>query len=371
MRQALALARRGEGWVEPNPMVGCVIARDAEAVGVGWHQRYGGPHAEVEALAVAGERARGATMYVTLEPCCHQGKTPPCTQAIIAAGVSHVVLAVADPFPQVSGGGIQQLRAAGIEVTTGVCEAGARCVLAPYLMLTEHGRPWVIAKWAMTLDGRIATRTGDSKWISSAESRQLVHQLRGRVDGIVVGRGTAEADDPQLLARREDAGLPATSADQNDWPPRRAVRIILDSQGSLSLTSHLVRSAGQAPVLVATAPTAPPDRLSHLKAAGCEVLTIAGDSLANRVQNLLAELGRRRMTNLLVEGGSQVLGSFWQPGLVDEVHVFIAPRILGSGEAPGPFAGAGPEQIHQALGLANVAWRQAGGDFYVSGRVAK
>src|SRR5690349_4430227 len=190
MLRAIALAARGQGHVEPNPMVGCVIVQGEEIVGEGWHKIFGSPHAEVVALASAGERARGATMYVTLEPCCHQGKTPPCTDAIVAAGIKRVVTAMRDPFPQVAGSGLKQLAAAGIDVELGLHEAEAQQLNAPYLKLLATGRPWIIAKWAMTLDGKIATRGGYSKWISNDAARQVGHQLRGRVDGVMIGRKT-------------------------------------------------------------------------------------------------------------------------------------------------------------------------------------
>ncbi len=196
MRRALELAARGQGAVEPNPMVGCVIARGAEIIGEGWHRQFGADHAEVEALRMAGDRAAGATLYVTLEPCCHHGKTPPCTKAVLAAGVRRVVVAARDPFPQVQGGGIAELRAAGLDVELGLLETDARRLNAPYLKLVETGRPWIIAKWAMTLDGKIAARGGQSRWISNPQSREVVHKLRGRVDAILVGRGTAVRDDP-------------------------------------------------------------------------------------------------------------------------------------------------------------------------------
>jgi diaminohydroxyphosphoribosylaminopyrimidine deaminase/5-amino-6-(5-phosphoribosylamino)uracil reductase len=199
MSRAVELARRGEGFVEPNPMVGCVIVKDGEVVGEGWHQQFGGPHAEVHALQAAGERAKGATIYVTLEPCCHQGKTPPCTEAIIAAGIQRVVTALRDPFPKVAGGGLKRLVAAGIDVELGLGETEVQQLNAPYLKLVMAGRPWIIAKWAMTLDGKIATRSGYTKWISGEASRQVAHQLRGRVDAIMVGRQTAQLDDPMPL----------------------------------------------------------------------------------------------------------------------------------------------------------------------------
>src|SRR5262245_31687444 len=201
MRRALELAEQGRGHVEPNPLVGAVVVRDGRVVGEGWHQKFGGPHAEVFALAAAGEAARGATLYVSLEPCCHFGKTPPCSEAIIQAGIARVVAALRDPFPKVDGGGFKVLRAAGIQVTEGVGESAARRLNAPFVTLVTVGRPHVHAKWAMTLDGKIATRTGHSQWISNEASRRLVHLLRGFMDGILVGIGTALADNPQLTAR--------------------------------------------------------------------------------------------------------------------------------------------------------------------------
>ncbi|MFM8271011.1 MAG: bifunctional diaminohydroxyphosphoribosylaminopyrimidine deaminase/5-amino-6-(5-phosphoribosylamino)uracil reductase RibD, partial [Gemmata sp.] len=206
MRHALALAERGRGFVEPNPMVGAVVlGSGGELVGEGWHQRFGGPHAEVVALREAGDRARGGTLVATLEPCCHHGKTPPCTDAVLRAGVARAVVAMADPFPKVAGGGLALLRAAGVEVSVGLCEPGALALNAPYLKLLRTGRPWVHAKWAMTLDGKLATRTGDSKWVSGEESRRTVHELRGRADAVLVGRGTVAVDEPLLPARSKGA----------------------------------------------------------------------------------------------------------------------------------------------------------------------
>ncbi|MDA7980526.1 MAG: bifunctional diaminohydroxyphosphoribosylaminopyrimidine deaminase/5-amino-6-(5-phosphoribosylamino)uracil reductase RibD [Pirellulales bacterium] len=376
MRQAIELAWRGEGFVEPNPMVGCVIAHGAEVVGLGWHRVFGGPHAEIEALAIAKDRARGSTMYVTLEPCCHQGKTPPCTEAIISAGIAELVIACPDPFPQVAGGGIDQLRAAGITVETGVCADGGRAVLEPYLMLTESARPWVIAKWAMTLDGKIATRTGESRWISSPESRQIVHQLRGRVDGILVGRGTAFTDDPQLVARVSDAGIslqdgnPSQNPDTR-WPPRIATRIVLDGQAQLVAKSQLVTKSADAPVLVVAGQEAPVENIEKLQASGCEVWQTESSEKPEQIRELLSELGRRQMTNLLVEGGSQVLGSFQDAGLIDEIHVFVAPRVVGGESAPSPIAGMGVEKIRQTLNLETPICEQSGGDMYIHGRIAR
>lgn len=360
MLRALDLARRGQGGVEPNPLVGCVVVREGQVVGEGWHQRFGGPHAEVEALAAAGEQARGATLYVTLEPCCHHGKTPPCTVAVIAAGVTRVVAGMSDPFPQVAGGGLAQLAAAGIAVEAGLHEAEARALNAPYLKLLSTGRPWVIAKWAMTLDGKIATRSGYSQWISGPASRQVVQELRGRVDAIVVGRRTAHADDPLLTARSEGA------------PPRRiATRIVFDSLAKIAGTAQLIRTARQFPTLIVTGPDAVEKDLRRLVAAGCEVLPFAAPSRAERLLELLDELGRRRLTNILVEGGSELLGAFFDAQQIDEVHAFIAPKIFGGEKARSPIAGAGVEQVAGALTLDRPQLRELDGDLYLSGQVKR
>ena len=355
MARALELAARGEGLVEPNPLVGCTIVRDGETVGEGFHTRFGAPHAEIEALNLAGQRARGATAYVTLEPCCHHGKTPPCTKALIAAGVRRVVIAQKDPFPRVAGGGIVELDAAGIEIEVGLRAEEARHLNAPYLKLTQTGRPWVIAKWAMTLDGKIATHTGDSRWISSPASRQIVHQLRGRVDAILVGRGTAQADDPQLTAR----------------PPglRTASRIVVDTMATLLPTSTLARTAREVPVIVAIGSDAPQDRVRTLENAGCEMLLCEGDSRESRLGSLLDRLGARRMTNVLVEGGGQLLGSLFDTRQIDEVHCFIAPKLIGGAGASGPLAGTGLAMMAKAISLCEPTIAQIGPDAYIHGRL--
>lgn len=355
MDRALELAERGRGSVEPNPLVGAVVVRDGLVVGEGWHQRYGEAHAEVHALAAAGEAARGAVLYVTLEPCCHHGKTPPCTDAILRAGIGRVVAAMADPFPQVAGQGAARLRAAGVPVEVGLGETEARRLNAPYLKLLTSGRPYVHAKWAMTLDGKIATRGGDSKWISGATSRRQVHSLRGRMDAILVGIGTALADDPSLTARPPG--------------PRTATRIILDSKGRLPSKSRLAETARETPVLVVTAGLTPAE--AELKNRGCEVLRLPGIEGWPSVPALLDELGRRRMTNLLVEGGSAVLGSFLDAKAIDEVHVFIAPRLVGGAEAKTAIGGRGVDKIAEALALVDCRVEQVEGDLYLRGRVKR
>ena len=357
MTRALALAARGQGLVEPNPMVGCVIARGEQVIAEGWHGRFGGPHAEIEALRMAGQRAAGATLYVTLEPCCHFGKTPPCTRAVLAAGIRRAVMAQLDPFPQVQGSGAAELREAGVTVEIGLLESEARRLGAPYLKLVATGRPWIIAKWAMTLDGRIATRTGSSQWISGVAARAAVHQLRGRVDALLVGRGTAAADDPLLTARPPG--------------PRTATRIVVDSQGGLSLDSRLVHTAREAPVLVAVGPTASAERRQAFRAAGCEVWVGPAAERSERLGQLLDELGSRRLTNVLVEGGGQLLGSLFDLGALDEVHAFIAPKLVGGAQAPGPLAGRGVAQMLEAVRLEPPVVEMLEGDLYLRARVQR
>ncbi|MFM9058004.1 MAG: bifunctional diaminohydroxyphosphoribosylaminopyrimidine deaminase/5-amino-6-(5-phosphoribosylamino)uracil reductase RibD [Planctomycetaceae bacterium] len=330
MRRALEIARRGEGRVEPNPMVAAVVlGADGSVVAEGWHDRFGGPHAEAMALAAAGDRARGATLVVTLEPCCHHGKTPPCADAIVAAGIARVVVAAGDPFPAVAGGGIATLRAAGIDVETGLLEAEARRLTAPFRKLVTTGTPWVIAKWAVTRDGRVALPPGGDRWISSPESRALVHALRARVDAIAVGSGTVLADDPLLTARPEPGAVTETAL-------RPLVRIVLDGRARLPVSSRLVRTARESPVLVAVGPDAPTDRIAALRAAGCEVWRSPAAAPAGRLRDLLAELGRRQLTNLLVEGGPQVFRTLFNAGLADETWAFVAPREAGG--VPDPSA---------------------------------
>ncbi len=355
MRRALAEAKRGQGSVEPNPMVGAVVVREGVEVALGHHERFGGPHAEVVALARAGELARGATLYVTLEPCCHHGKTPPCTEAILAAGIARVVVAVGDPFPKVAGGGLSALRSAGVEVEVG-CEADAAQELnAPYWKRLTVGRPFVIAKWAMTLDGKTAVASGDSRWISSEASRRRVHELRGRMDAIVVGIGTVDADDPMLTARPPG--------------PRVPVRILLDGSARLPIDSALVRTVTEAPVVVATvAGRAPADRCDRLARLGCEILTFPGDGPVPIVP-LLDELGRRGMTNLLVEGGGRVVGSFLDAGEVDAAEVFLAPIVEGGDHPRTAARGVGCLRMNEAPRLEDVAIDRIGDDVHLRGRL--
>ncbi len=356
MTRAIELAARGEGRVEPNPMVGCVIAREDRIIGEGWHNEFGGPHAEVAAIQNANQDLHHSTIYVTLEPCCHHGKTPPCSEAILQAGISRVVVAQRDPFPQVAGQGIAQLRKAGLQVDLGVCEHEAGLLIAPFRKRIVTGRPWVIGKWAMTLDGKLATRTGHSQWISSAASRQIVHRLRARVDAILVGSGTAAKDNPQLTAR--PAGV------------RQAVRVVVDSNATLKLDSQLVKTAREIPVLVAVKKNCEPQREQALEAAGCQLIKCDGCDHLQRLDSLLQQLSNRSMTNILVEGGSGLLGNLLQLRQIDEVHAFIAPKLTGGQAAISPIGGIGFDRMNQALELESPQTQLVGVDVYIHGHVA-
>lgn len=324
MQLALDLAERGRGYVEPNPMVGAVLVRDGHVIGRGWHKAFGGPHAEVEAIAdarAAGHDVAGSTLYVSLEPCCHVGKTPPCTKAILEARIATVVVAMLDPFEKVCGKGLQELRQAGVAIIENICQEQARRLLSAYIKLRTVGRPWVICKWAQTLDGRIAARTGHSRWISNEASRQRVHRLRGGCDGVAVGLKTVLADDP-MLTNRSDTG-------------RQPTRVILDDLLGTPLSSRLVASADKTPLVVATTACAAAEgaaQVQALRGRGIEVLELPPGPGGIDLAALLDELGRRQWTRLLVEGGSTVLGSFIGQNLADELNIFIAPRLLGGRE---------------------------------------
>ncbi len=357
MAMAIKLAERGRGLVEPNPMVGCVLAREGQVAGEGWHRQFGGPHAEIAALAAAGNAAHGAEAFVSLEPCNYQGKTGPCTRALIEAGVARVVVGCQDPNPQVAGQGIAELRAAGIHVDEGVLAEQAAEVIAPFAKFITHGKPWVIAKWAMTWDGKLASRTGSSRWISGEASRAAVHKLRGQVDAVLVGRGTVENDDPLLTARPPG--------------PRIATRVVLDTSASLSPTSKLAQSAKEIPVVVAAGESVSGSHKSRLESLGVEVLMLPGKSLADRMEALLDELGRRQMTNLLVEGGAHVLGTLFDMHAIDEVHVYLAAKLLGGKEAPSPIGGIGIPNMPDAIQFRFVKTDCLGEDIRLTGRVAR
>lgn len=345
MRRALALARRGQGRVEPNPMVGCVLVKSGRIIAEGYHQRFGGPHAEVVALRKAGAAARGSTAYVTLEPCSHFGKTPPCCDALIAAGVARVVAAHLDPYPEVAGRGVRALRKAGIEVEIGLLDSAAKSLNAPYLTRILLHRPYVLLKWAQSADGKIATRQGDSQWISGQAARKVVHRLRARVDAIAAGIQTVLRDDPLLTAR--------------EVPLRRvATRVIFDSRLRLPLSAQVVRTADAVPTLVLAARGQAGDRKRlQLESRGVEVVVCPARRGRVDVRSALRVLYRRGSTNLLVEGGGELNGAFVDARLVDEAWIFSAPLIVGGRAAPSGSDGEGCGMLSRALRARAVTHR--------------
>ncbi len=354
MLRALELAWSAVGRTSPNPPVGAVLVRDGRVVGEGCTRPAGQAHAEVVALGQAGELAQGATLYVTLEPCSHYGRTPPCSEAIIAAGVVEVFVSTVDKNPRVSGTGIDQLRRAGIDIHVGEGQREADELAAPHSKLITSGRPLVTAKFAMSLDGKIATRTGESKWITGDESRRYVHELRARSDAIMAGIGTVIADDPQLTARRPD-GTPQ---------PSQPLRVVVDSSGRLPLKSLLLRQPGD--TLVAMAVDSEEKR-STLDEAGAEAITVSAHGGRVDLHGLMDELGSRGIATVFVEGGATLLGSLFDAGLVDRVVAFVAPVIIGGDVALSPVGGDGVERMADALRLNDVQIETFGDDVAVTG----
>jgi diaminohydroxyphosphoribosylaminopyrimidine deaminase/5-amino-6-(5-phosphoribosylamino)uracil reductase len=367
LARAIEIAQNGLGRVHPNPVVGAVIVRDDEVLGEGWHDEYGGPHAEVNAIRAAcggadpepGVRPlAGATLYVSLEPCCHEGKTPPCTEAIVASGIARVVVASDDPTEKASGRGLGILRDEGIdvEVATGDLAARARLANQAFRKHARSGRPWVLFKSAMTLDGKVATQTGDSKWISGETSRARAHRWRATVDAVVVGIGTALADDPQLTARIEGVRS----------QPRR---VVFDSTARLPLDSRLVEDANQIPLTVVVSRAAPRAQTDALEAAGVDVVVATGENEPARVRSALDQLGAQEVSSILLEGGPHLAGAFFDAGEIDEVRLFIAPLVLGGRSARDPLEGSGVEQISEALRALTLDCERIADDVLISARL--
>ncbi len=358
MRRALELAVKGRGRTSPNPMVGAVLVRDGGVVGEGFHPHLGGPHAEVVALDAARERAQGATLYVTLEPCCHTGRTPPCTDAVIRAGIARVVAAVDDPNPAVRGQGFARLREAGIAVEVGLCEAEARALNAAFFTWVTRGRPLGILKAGMSLDGRIATRTGASRWITGAPARQRAHQMRAEADAILVGAETALRDDPLLTARDVDA-------------QRQPLRIVVDSRARLPVTHQLARTARQFPTLLATTALAPGEKVAALKEVGVEVLIVESPGPRVDLKALAEALAKRGVTSLLIEGGGTLHAAALEAGIVDRVALFIAPLLLGGTEAVPVVAGLGAATPGEGWRLTDVSVERLGDNWLITGSLYK
>lgn len=356
MRRALELAARGLGRTSPNPAVGAVVARGDVIVGEGFHRRAGEAHAEPIALAHAAGAARGADLYVTLEPCCHHGRTPPCTEAIIAAGIARVFYAMRDPDPRCAGGGEAALRAAGIAVENGLLRAEAECLLAPYMKHRRTGLPLVTLKLAMSLDGRIATRTGDSRWITSERARALVHLMRDRADAVMVGVGTVLADDPALTTR----GVP---------DGRDALRVIADRGARTPPTAQVVAQDSAAGCLIAAAAGASPERVRALRAAGAEVLALPATESGVDLRALTMVLGARGVLSVLLEGGGTLAWGALAAGIVDRVALFYAPIIIGGADAVPGVAGLGVERVADALRLSEMTVTHVGPELLVEGAI--
>ena len=352
MERALALALRGRGRTSPNPMVGCVVVRDGRVVGEGYHQRAGEPHAEVNAIADAGGDVAGATVYLNLEPCCHHGRTPPCTDLLIRHKPARAVIAMHDPNPRVSGKGIAQLRDAGIEVELGLMEAEARQLNEAFCKHVTTGLPFVIAKCGMSLDGKIATRTGDSKWVTSEASRQMVHELRDAVDAILVGSRTVMLDDPSLTTRLD-------RADTKD-----PIRVIVDADSYLDREARVFHIGSDAPTWVAV-----PDGRTFQGAD--EVLRITAGDGGLDLGLLMRELGGRDITSVLVEGGGTTLASAFEASMVDKVMFFVAPKIIGGRDAITAVEGEGVARMKDARPLERMRARAVGEDILIEAYVKK
>ena len=353
MRQALDLAAKGLGRTSPNPVVGAVVVRDGVVVGRGYHHRAGEPHAEVLALAEAGEKARGATLYVTLEPCCHRGRTGPCTEVVVASGVARVVAAMEDPNPLVAGRGLACLERAGVAVTCGVLRREAARLNEVFIRYITSGRPFVVLKMAASLDGRIATRTGDSRWITGAAAREYVHRLRDRYDAVLVGVNTVLTDDPALTTRLPEGG------------GKNPLRIVLDSRARTPLNARLFSEQGR--TLVAVTAAAPRTRVAELERRGAQIVVVPGDGPRVDPRALLQELGRLEVTSLLVEGGATVAWSFLARRLVDKVVWFLAPLVIGGRDAVPAVGGEGADVLKGAFRLGEVEMRRLGNDFCLEG----
>ncbi|MDQ7794888.1 MAG: bifunctional diaminohydroxyphosphoribosylaminopyrimidine deaminase/5-amino-6-(5-phosphoribosylamino)uracil reductase RibD [bacterium] len=359
MARALSLAARARGRTSPNPMVGALVVKNGSIVGEGYHQGPGFPHAETEALDQAGDLADGSVLYANLEPCCHHGRTPPCTNAIVAAGVSTVVVSMVDPDPRVSGRGVATLRAHGIGVEVGLLRSPACRLNEHYVKHVTTGLPFVIYKYAMTLDGKTATSTGDSRWISSSESRELAHELRASCRAIMIGIGTALADNPRLTVRL------ATGEASPPW------RVVVDTAAKLPPLARVITSSQAAPAVVAAGESAPEHRLAALREAGAMVWVLPETRGRIDLVYLMRRLGGEGLNSVLLEGGGTLAAAMVESHLVDRVVCFLSPRLVGGTVAPTPLAGSGTPFVASALSLTGVKVTRAGPDVVVDGYLPK
>lgn len=359
MKRALELAKKGEGYTSPNPLVGAVIVKDGKIIGEGYHEKYGSYHAEVNAFLNAKEDVKGATMYVTLEPCSHYGKTPPCANKIVEKGIKKVVIAHKDPNDKVAGRGINILKENGIEVVTGVLEEESRKLNEIFLKYITTKLPFSILKTAMTLDGKIASRTGDSKWITNEESRNYVHKLRQKLSAIMVGIGTIIADDPYLTTRLEGV------------PSRDPIRIVVDTKARIPLEANVLNLNSNARTIVAVTELAPAEKLQKIKDKGGEVIITPLKNNKVDLNYLMKALGEKGIDSILIEGGSELNFSAIEAGIVDKVNAFIAPKIIGGNMAKTPIGGQGIELMKNALILNNIDIQRFGDDLMIEGYIRK
>jgi diaminohydroxyphosphoribosylaminopyrimidine deaminase/5-amino-6-(5-phosphoribosylamino)uracil reductase len=359
MKIALAQAKRALGRVSPNPLVGAVIVKRGEIVGVGYHHRAGTPHAEIHALNKAGRKARNADLYVTLEPCCHYGRTPPCVETIIDRGIKKVVIGMIDPNPLVAGKGVAKLQAAGMAITCGVLEDECRKLNEVYVHYITKRIPFVILKVASSLDGKIATRTGDSRGITAQHALQKVHALRNHVDAILVGSGTVKADDPLLTTRL---------AGKRSKDP---VRVILDSTLSISPRARVFNPSSRSAVVVATTHKAPARKKEQIEKAGGTIITVASKDGKVSLRSLMRTLGKREITSVLIEGGTNISTSAFNEGIVDKIIFFYAPKLLGGSQAYAITAGKGVDRISRARKVYDLTVKKCGDDVLVEGYLNK
>ncbi|MBR6091942.1 MAG: bifunctional diaminohydroxyphosphoribosylaminopyrimidine deaminase/5-amino-6-(5-phosphoribosylamino)uracil reductase RibD [Bacteroidales bacterium] len=371
MRRAIELAKKGRGFVHPNPLVGCVVVKDGHIIAEGYHEKYGGFHAERNALTYCKTETNDALLYVTLEPCCHYGKTPPCTEIIIEKGIKKVFVGILDPNPLVAGKGVKMLQDAGIEVEVGICEDEIRELNKVFLKYITTKRPYVIMKTAMTLDGKIAAHTGDSKWVTNEESRKMVHQLRGEMAGVVVGIGTVLADDPMLTCRLEG----------NHHQP---IRIVVDSNLRIPIDSQMVKTAKEYKTIIATTVISTEaersgeisfncrrflDSLRSLEMTGAEIIECQSNNNRVDINDLMTRLGSMGIDSLLLEGGGTLNAAFLEAGCVDEAWAFIAPKIIGGSDAKTPVAGKGIDRMCDAINLQNIDIQNINGDILIKGKI--
>jgi len=357
MRLALDLARKAEGQTNPNPVVGAVLVKSGEVVAKGYHKKAGLPHAEIIALRKAGGKARGADLYVNLEPCCHHGRTPPCTEAIIAAGIKRVILGIRDPNRLVSGRGIRFLRNQGVEVVTGVLKRDCEKINESFIKYITTGRPWVILKSAFSLDGKIATRTGDSRWITGSKARAYAHRLRSKVDAVLVGAETVRVDDPQLTVRPKKKGM------------HNPVRIIVAGKNTISISAKIFNNAHKERVIYAASASLSSARKKKLKEIGVEVLLVKHKKEQVDLPLLMDKLGEMEITSIMIEGGSEISGNALKEKLIDKVICFLAPKIIGGKNAPGPVGGQGIAKLKDSIQIKEMSVEKLGNDLVIEGNI--